>query len=93
MTIKEFYLEFHDQAANSHKWYAGLGVGDKYVTAHGRIDGFGRAGSISISHVSHSAMGWKKLESVEKRKLKSGYRVAGNPLNSIPKSYRDGHGY
>ena len=44
MTIKEFYLEFHDQAANSHKWYAGLGVGDKYVTAHGRIDGFGRAG-------------------------------------------------
>ena len=89
MTIKEFYLEFHDQAANSHKWYAGLGVGDKYVTAHGRIDGFGRAGSISISHVSHSAMGWKKLESVEKRKLKSGYRVAGNPLNSIPKSYRD----
>lgn len=89
MTIKEFYLEFHDQAANSHKWYVGLGVGDKYVTAHGRIDGFGRAGSISISHVSHSAMGWKKLESVEKRKLKSGYRVAGNPLNSIPKSYRD----
>ena len=37
--IKEFYLEFHDAAANSHKWYAGLGVGDKYLTAHGRIDG------------------------------------------------------
>ena len=89
MTIKEFYLEFHDQAANSHKWYAGLGVSDRYVTAHGRVDGFGRAGSISISNVSRSAMGWKKLESVEKRKLKSGYRVAGNPLNSIPKSYRD----
>ena len=89
MNIKEFYLEFHDQAANSHKWYAGLGVGDKYVTAHGRIDGFGRAGSLSIANVSHSAMGWKKLESVEKRKLKSGYRVSGNPLNSIPNSYRD----
>ena len=89
MTIKEFYLEFHDQAANSHKWYAGLGVSDRYVTAHGRVDGFGRAGSISISNVSRSAMGWKKLESVEKRKLKSGYRVAGNPLNFIPKSYRD----
>ena len=89
VNVKEFYLEYHDSAANSHKWYAGLGVGDKYVTAHGRIAGFGRASSISVSNVSHAAMGWSKLSSVEKRKLKSGYKPAGNPLNAIPKHYRD----
>jgi len=86
--IKEFYLEFHDRAANSHKWYAGLGVGDKYVTAHGRIDGFGRAGAISISDVTHAAKGWNKLEATEKWKLKGGYRPAGTPVNTIPIGYR-----
>jgi len=87
--IKEFYLEFHDAAANSHKWYAGLGVGDKYLTAHGRIDGYGRAGSISVSNVVHAAKGWKKLTSTENRKIKRGYKVAGTPLNTIPTSYRN----
>ena len=87
--IKEFYLEFHDAAANSHKWYAGLGAGDKYLTAHGRIDGHGRAGSISVSNVVHAAKGWKKLTSTENLKIKRGYKVSGTPLNTIPTSYRN----
>ena len=87
--IKEFYLEYHDKAANSHKWYAGLGVNNNFVTAHGRVNGYGRAGSISVSLVTQDPTNtWTKLERTEKKKLKSGYKVSGNPDNNIPAGYR-----
>ena len=89
-TVKEYYLEYHDPYVNSHKWYAGLGVNDKYVTAHGRVTGYNRAQSISISNpVSETLPNtWAKMSKTEAKKLKKGYTPAGNPVNTIPPQFR-----
>lgn len=88
--VKEYYLEYHDPYVNSHKWYAGLGVNDKYVTAHGRVAGYNRAESISISNpVSETVPNtWAKMTKSEVKKLKKGYTPAGTPVNTIPTQFR-----
>lgn len=82
---KEFYLEYHDAPSNSHKWYAGLGSNGKFVIAYGRMAGYGRSDSISISNPTEEKKDtWASLTKKEKQKLRKGYDYAGK----IPTRYK-----
>lgn len=79
MHIHECYLEMHEIELykDSHKWWAGLAVDGRYVTAYGRVPGYGRERAPTISK-GKDLRG--TFDYYLDKKFKKGYRPSQNAL-------------